>query len=191
MVVSERLDRGRPMSGGTIHSRQRLPRLGEEDGDRAQLGDHDDAVGVGAVHDVALVDLTDAGASIERGNNRGIAQLGARHVDGRLILLDLSLELSHQCALSVGLLLRSGVGLNQVLVAFQVDAGVGELGFIQRLLRPRLLKLRLVSGRIDLREEIPFLTSWPSRKATLTSWPSTCVWTVTVLNACTVPTPSR
>ena len=66
-------------------------------------------LGVGRMHEIARVDLPDAGAPVHRRGDRGVAELRARGVDLRLILRDLRLELRDRGLLRVGLL-RGRVG---------------------------------------------------------------------------------
>jgi hypothetical protein len=93
--------------------------------------------------------------------------------------------------LRVDALHRCRAALRQISESLEIDLGVRELGLVARLLGLGLLELGLERARIDLRQEIPPLTSSPSANATLSIWPSTRVRTVTVLNACTLPIPVR
>ena len=76
-------------------------------------------------------------------------------------------------------------------VALEIDAGIGERRFVLRLLGDRLVELRLIGGRVDLRQHVAALDVLAFLEVTLISLPSTCGFTVTVLSARVVPTPSR
>src|ERR1044071_3352658 len=67
---------------------------GEIDGDRTELCDDDEAVGIaGGVNDVALIDEADARATIEGGDDFCIRKLDPGAVNGGLIGLDGGCEL--------------------------------------------------------------------------------------------------
>ena len=104
------------------------------------------------LHDIALVDQPNAGAAVDRRDDLGVAQHGARVVDRRLVGLHLRLELRDQRLLGVGLLLRSGIRGGEPGVALEVDARIGERRLVLRLLGDRLVVLRLIGARIDLGE---------------------------------------
>ncbi len=106
------------------------------------------------MHQIALVHQPDTGAPIDRGGDRCVAQLRSRSVDQRLILRHLRFELGHHRLLRVGLL-GGGVGRRgQLGVARQVDAGVGQIGLVLRLLRHRLIDGRLIGARVDARQHV-------------------------------------
>ena len=67
------------------------------------------------------------------------------------------LELGDRRALRVGLLLRAGIGLRQLLVAREVELGIGERRLVLRLLRQRLIELGVIDRRIDLGEHVAAL----------------------------------
>ncbi len=94
------------------------------------------------------------GAPIDRGDDCGVAELCAGAVDLRLILLHLRLELRDRRLLRVRLL-RGGVGgRRQLLVAREIDARIGEIGLVLRLLRDRLVERCLEGARVDPREHV-------------------------------------
>src|SRR5207244_5135239 len=111
---------------------------------------HDETNGVGGVDDVALVDLTQARAAREWRHDLGVAQRRRRIVDRGLVGLDQRLGLRDRGALGVGLLLGAGIGGGELLVARKVNALVGELGLVLRLLGNRLVIRRLVERGMDL-----------------------------------------
>src|SRR5207253_3384783 len=96
-------------------------RQGEDDRDGLQLGDDDKPVRVGRMHDVALVDESDAGPAGERRRDRRIIELSLRGLDRRLIAADLRLELSHRGALRIDLLFRGEVARCEIAEALQVE----------------------------------------------------------------------
>ena len=75
-------------------------RQSEEDGDRPHFGNDDDA-GIRRAHQVALVNQTDTGATVDRCNDRGIVKKRLRVGDGRVVSLELRAELAHQRALGI------------------------------------------------------------------------------------------
>ena len=79
------------------------------------------------MHDIAFVHLPDAGAAVDRRDDGGVAKRCLRVLDRRLIGLHLRRILRHQRPLGVGLLAVDGVGGGELLVANEVDFGVGEL----------------------------------------------------------------
>ncbi len=70
VVGAERVHRQRAAGERAIDLAELLLRQGEQHRDRLELGDDDDAARVGGVHDVALVDLADAGAAGDRRDDR-------------------------------------------------------------------------------------------------------------------------
>ena len=128
---------------------------------------------------------------VDRRDDGGVGQRRPRAVDGGLVGLHLRGVLRDQRALGVGLLLVDGVGGGELLVAREIDLGVGELRFVLRLLGDGLIELRLVGGRIDARQHVAPLDVLAFLEADASNLPSTCGRTVTVLSALTVPTVSR
>ena len=57
----------------------------EDDGDRLQLRDHDEAVGVGRVHDVARIDLAQSDAAADRRGDARVGELQLGVVDRALV----------------------------------------------------------------------------------------------------------
>ena len=167
-----------------------LLRHAEDDGDGAHLRDADDAVGVGLLDDVALVDGADAGSPVDRRNDSGVGEIGARAVDGGLVGLQLRLELRDGGTLRVGLLLGDGVRLGQPRIALQVALGILQQRLVLGLLGEGLVELRLVGGGVDLGEDIAFLDLLPILNISFWSCPSTCGRTVTAAAGRAVPTPS-
>ena len=95
-----------PLANARVDLAELLLRQGEQHRDRLDLGDDDDAARVGRVHDVALVDLADAGAAGDRRDDAGVVEDRLGVVDLRLIELHLRFLLRHQRFLGVELLPR-------------------------------------------------------------------------------------
>ena len=141
----------------TIDVAELLLRQGEQHRERLQLRDDDDAVRVRGMHDVALVDLADAGAAGDRRNDLGVVEDRLGVVDLRLIELHLGFLLRHRHFLGVELLARDRVAGHELRVAFEIEPRVGERRFVQRLLRHRLIVGGLIGGGVDLRQHIAAL----------------------------------
>ncbi len=127
---------------------------GEDDGDGAELGDDDEAVGIAGVNDVALVHEADAGASVNRCGDGGVVQLHLGAVHGGLVGFDGGGELVHEGFLGV-----VGLGGNDFFgdklgVAFEVGLGVGQLGVVLGFFSFGLRHGGLERGGIYLGEEI-------------------------------------
>ncbi len=109
------------------------------------------------MHDIAFVDLPDAGAAVERGDDGGVAEHGLGVFDRGLVGLHLRGILGDQRPLGIGLLAVDGVGGRQSFIAIEIDLGVGEYRFVLRLLGHRLIELRLIGGGIDARQHVALL----------------------------------
>ncbi len=81
--------------------------------------------------------------------------------------------------------------LVQNLVALVLRLGVGQLCFVVLQIGFRLGQRHLVRTRIDHDKQFALPTSWPSWKLTCMICPSTRVFSETVLNACTEPSPVK
>src|SRR5438105_4473730 len=127
---------------------------GEDDGNRLELGDDDEAGRIGRMHDVALIDQSNAGPAGQWGGNRRVVELGFRAVDSRLIAADLRLELGYRSTLRVDLLFWGETARRQIAKSLQVEFCVGEIGFVLHLCCCRLIIRGLKGPRIDLRQEI-------------------------------------
>src|ERR1700742_432771 len=135
------------------HLPQLILRQREDHGDRLQLRDDDEAAGIGGVYDVALVDEPDARASGQWRADRGVVELDLRRVDIGLVGRDRGLQLPHQRALRVDLLLRIGERA-ALLEAPQVELRVLQVRLVFRFGRARQIERRLERPRIDLRQHI-------------------------------------
>ena len=145
-------------------ARQRLVDLqyhvlgqGEHDRDRLNLRHHDDAGGIGRVHDVARVHQADAGAPGKWRGDAGVLKLCARVVDQPAVDLQLRLQLRHQRMLRVEYLLADQVLRRQRRVALQVMLGALQLRGILGLHAGGLVERGLQRPRVDLGQEIAFL----------------------------------
>ena len=151
------IDAERALGEGVIDPAEVLLRQIEQHRDRLELCDHHDGgIGVGGAHDVAFVDHADAGAAVDRGDHAGVGKRRARIFHRRDVELHQRAILRDQRALGVGLLLVDRVGRRQSLVAVEIDLGVGELGFVLRLLGQHLVERGLIGGRIDARQHVAF-----------------------------------
>ena len=90
-------------------------------------------------------------------------------------------QLRDQRPLVVDLLLRQEVLPADRLVAIEVALGAVELRLVAGQRRLPLVQQDLERARIDLGQDSLCLTGCPSRKTTLSSRPSTCARTLTVL----------
>ncbi len=106
------------------------------------------------MHDVAGIDRADAGTPRDRRRDGRVAQHGARGVDRRLIALHLRGELRDERACRVRGLPGRVLALHELLVAGEIEAGIGERRLVLRLLGDRLVERRLVGARIDMRQHL-------------------------------------
>ena len=113
------------------------------------------------MHDVARVDLTQAGAARERRRDLGVTEGRLCVVDGRLIGLHQRFELGDGRLLGICLLCGASLRGGELLVAFQVDPRVRKLRRVLRLLGDSLIVLRLIDDRIDLGEYVTCLDVLP------------------------------
>src|SRR5215813_15473182 len=108
-------------------------RQSEDDRYRPKLGNDDKAGRIARMHDVALVNQSDTGPAGQRRGNRRVVELRFRVVDGRLIALNLRLELRYHGALRIDLLLWGEVARRQIGETLQVDFCVGEVSLVLHL----------------------------------------------------------
>ena len=127
---------------------------GEDDGDRLQLGDHDEAVGVGRVHDVAGIHLAQPGPPGDRRRDAAVRELDLDALEQAAIVLHRALVLADERALGIELLLGNGIGLRQRLVAREIEARVVQQGLIASELALVLRQLRLEGLAVDLGQQI-------------------------------------
>ena len=156
-VIAEHVDRKRPLGDRSVDANDLLLRQAELHGDWLQLRDDHKARRIGGMNDIALVDLTKPGPPGKRRDDLRIAERGLCIVDRGLIGSYLRLELRDQRTLRIGLLLRSRIRGCQLLIAGKIDARVGQLRLILRLLGSRLIELCLIDDRIDFGEHIALL----------------------------------
>ena len=112
-------------------------------------------VWVDGVDDVADIDLAQAGDARDRRLHGGVVELGLRVGDRGVVGGDLRGQLRDGGALGVGLL--PGGEFAELGVALQVEIGVGEIGFVLRLLGLGLVERSLERPRIDLDQRVAFL----------------------------------
>jgi hypothetical protein len=92
-----------------------------------QLRNHHEAIGIGGMDDIPLVNLTNAGAAIKGGVDRCVSELDLGAIDCRLVGLDGCLLLGNERLLGELRLLRGDFLGDQVGVPLQVHPGIGQL----------------------------------------------------------------
>ena len=126
----------------------------EDDADRLDLRDDDDAGGVAGLHVIALIDLTQADAPADRGDDAAIGYVEVGRVDLRLVAGHGGLVLRHQKLLVVDLLGGDRILFAQDLEARQIGLRLGVQGGVLGQLSLRLRQGRLIGPRIDLGQKI-------------------------------------
>jgi hypothetical protein len=122
-----------------------------------QLRDDDDAVGIAGRHIVALIDLTQSDAAVERRNDPAICQVNFRGFHRGLVGFHRALILGNQSHLGIECLMRHSVLRRQSLVSRQIDLRALEHGFVPRQLPLGLRQCGFKRPRIDLCEQVAFL----------------------------------
>ncbi len=181
---------GAAVQEGLAHVAELLLGEREDDGDRLHLIDDDDAV-----ESAARTMLPHRRGECPRGRKSARAgacsRVGSAHCRWRPGRLHERLELLRGVALRVvGLLIDHAI-FQQRLIAREHEARVCELGLVLRFFRGSLLVLSLVGAGIDLRELVALLHVLAFLEKNALNLASTRGCTVTLLNACTVPRPSR
>ncbi len=174
-----------------VNLRELILRQAKDDGDGLNLRDDKEAVGVRSVNNVAGIDEAQAYATGDGRSDAAIVELKFGVVDLRLVGFYRAVELADLRLLRIELLLGDDAFFEKKLEAFVIRFGVAALRFIFRELTFRLLELNLKWPWIDFGEEVALLNELPSLKATLISWPSTRLRTVTVLSGVTLPRPLK
>src|SRR5262245_28002989 len=113
------------------------------------------------MNDVADVDLSYAGDSVDGRGELRIAELRLRPFDRRLVGLDGGLKLRDLRVLGLDQLRSSPALIAQCRVAFEIGLRVRQLGLIAAAVRRRLVELRLIRTRIDDGEQIAGLYGLP------------------------------
>jgi hypothetical protein len=98
-----------------------------------------------------------AGAAGDRRRDRGVAKLYPGVVDLRLIVLHRRGVLRDQRDLRVTLLHADRILRDQLLVALQIELGIGEQGLVERLGGDDLVELCLKRTGVDLGKKIACL----------------------------------
>src|ERR1700730_7761656 len=137
-----------------LNLRQIRLREREYQRNRLDLRGDDKPVWVRRVDDVANVDLTNAGHSIDRRGQPGVAELYLRGFNERLVRLDGVLQLHHLRLLGVDQLWRGITFVPQLGVASEIGLRIRELGLIAIARGRQLVDLGLVGTGIDLGEQI-------------------------------------
>jgi hypothetical protein len=115
-----------------LDARRVVLRDGELDVDGGDLGDDRDARGRAGRDEVTEVDGAQADAARDRRDDAAVAEVQPGRADGGAVGGDGAFQLLDQRRLGVDVLTGDGVLREQGLVALQLDARVGELGFVAR-----------------------------------------------------------
>ena len=99
----------------------------EKNGNRLHLRDHDQSIWIRGVNHVALIDEPQPDASAERRRDLAIDQLQFFVIDLRLIGAHGAFQLSHRGVLRVHLLRSDHALFRQLVIAFEIDAGIVQL----------------------------------------------------------------
>ena len=129
----------------------------EQHADRLQLRDDDDAVGVARRDVVALVDLAQSDAAVERRQDVAILQVDLGGLDRGGIGFHRALILRDQRDLRVERLARHRVLRGQPLVAREIDLRALQQRLVARQIALGLRQRRLIGPRVDLGDQIAFL----------------------------------
>ena len=140
---------------------------GEDDGDRLHLSDGEDACLVAGVHDVAGIDLAEAGAARERRADGSVGELHLGALDGGLVGLEQGGEIGDVGGALIQDLLRGNALLCERDRALQILLGVVEVGLVLGQLGGCLIEGCLERRRVDLHQEVPLLEHLPFLKADL------------------------
>ena len=106
------------------------------------------------MNDVADVKQANAGDTIKRRDQRGIAELGLGVFDRSLVAFDLRIELVDGSLLVIELLSRDGIAFRKLSVPLQVQLRILQMRLIALQRSLSLLKLGLIRARIDLCEQL-------------------------------------
>jgi hypothetical protein len=82
------------------------------------------------VDDIADIDLSDAGHTINRRGEIGVAEIHPRAFNDRLVGLNDGNDLVNNCLLRVGGLLRDGFLLGEIGVTIVVDLGILQVRLV-------------------------------------------------------------
>ena len=103
---------------------------GEDHRDGMELGDHQQAGGVGRMHDVAWVDESQSDAAIDWRRDAGVGEVDLGGVDGGVVGFDRALELAVVRLLQVERLLGHHSSLEQGGIAVCLGLGVVQRGLV-------------------------------------------------------------
>ena len=133
----------------------------EHDGNRLQLCNHQQSIGIVRMHDVTRIHQAQSDPTIDRGGNARIGQLQFGIVDLPLIGLDDALVLAHQRFLGIKLLLGDEVLLIQIAIAFEIQLCIFQLRLIARHLPLSLDQLHFKGARVDLCQQLAIVHHLP------------------------------
>ena len=150
--------------------RQFRLRQREDQRDRFDLRDHDEAVGVGRMDDVADIDLPHAGDPGNRRSQPGVAELDlGRSISASSALIALCNWAT--CAFCVSTVAALHSPCLPARVAIEIGERIGELRLIAIARGGHLVELRLVGPRIDLGQQVAGLDGLPFGEGDLRSVP--------------------
>jgi hypothetical protein len=134
--------------------RQLLLRDVEQNRNRPDLRQRHDSGPAAGAHEIADIDIADAGTPVDRRSDDRVAQRLGRAVDLGLVDPDLCHHLLDGCLLRLDLLAARCIGLQQRRIAREIALLVGELRLVLRLLGDGLIVGGLIEGRIDAGEDV-------------------------------------
>ena len=139
-------------------------RQGEDHIGRRQQGDAHQTFGIGGMHHVALVHLSQAQHAVGRSGDAAVLQLQGRRIHGSLVGLYRAFILAHQGALVVVLLPGDMAAAHQLFIPAQVAAGVLQLGRIAGQGAPGLAQSGLERPGVDLGQQVALMDELTFRK---------------------------
>src|SRR5262249_16269336 len=104
---------------------------GKDYSDRLDLRYHHYSSRIGGMHELSVIDQTDAEAPVERSHDRAIVKQGLGVVDRALVKLHLRFQLGDDRTLRVVLLPGHRCGLDQIGVALEVGLRVAKLRLVE------------------------------------------------------------
>ncbi len=106
VVLIPHLDLERASGAGPVDRRDLAGRQREHDGDGLKLRDHDQAVRIGGMHDIARIHLADSGPAAQGRADGGVIELNLGGVDRGPVSLHRGFELPRRRDRGIELLMR-------------------------------------------------------------------------------------
>ena len=144
----------RACGGGLLQRAGLILRYRKNHGDRVELRDERNAVGVAGVHHVAGIDGAQAHAPAHRCQHPGVVHVQPRRVFIGLVNHHRAFELLDQRGLGIDLLAGNRVLAQQRLVALERDAGAVQLRFVALALAAGLAQRQLKRLRVDAGQQV-------------------------------------